>query len=604
MIKTLPIYLLLLLISYSSKAQSNSEILNAIKKESSDSTIMTNISYFSDVFGPRLMGTPNYFNSIEYAKKQLDKWGLKTRFESFDKNYRGWSFSDFSVSMTQPSFAHINAYPLAFTNSTEGEVEGDLIFINSLQDAYDLEGKLTGKIIMLQALYYPVSSVKGPFYVRLSDKTLTAAQANPDPNHRIIGYHSRISVPSLFETRESTKQRMADFFQFLKEEGVIAVIEPSDRPYGLLHADGNRAVPSFRNSSDIKPLASFVISNEHFGRLLRLQEMGYNPRLKVSLSSIYYQNSDFNVNLIAEIPGTDLKDELVIIGAHFDSWHAGTGAVDNASGSAVMMEVMRILNAIDISPRRTIRLALWGGEEQIFAGSEFYIQENIGDFVTGAQKEEHPKVSAYFNIDNGAGKIRGVYLMGNEDVEPYFAEFLQPFEGSNTLTIQNANQTDHWLFDYHNIPGFQFIQDPLDYLPAIHHTNSDLYEYVPREDQLFNAELIAYLVYQVAQEKHMMPRKPLNFISPSRDGNVTFFLEGFDKADKVSVVGDFNNWDMFSIPMYKVEDGWETKINLPEGKYYYKFIVDGYWTNDPRTPESELAKDGKGHGGLTILYVE
>ena len=268
------------------------------------------------------------------------------------------------------------------------------------------------------------------------------------------------------------------------------------------------------------------------------------------------------------------------------------------------MESIRILKQLNTKPRRTIRLVLWGGEEHIFAGSEFYIDSRIGDMNTGEPKSEKPKISAYLNLDNGAGKIRGIYLMGNQDIEPYFAQYLQPFPTSNNLTIQNANQTDHWLFDYHNIPAFQFIQDPLDYITAIHHTSADLYEYVPAEDQEYNADLVAYLALQIANEKYLLPRKPYNFIKPSKEGNITFYLNGFKDAKEVSVVGNFNNWDMFNLPMYKTENGWEMKLNLPKGKYFYKFIVDGYWTSNPKTPESELTKDGKGHGGLTVLYVE
>lgn len=581
-------------------------ILDSIRNATSDSLIMEDVSCLSDVYGPRLIGTPNYYNSILYLRDKLENLGIKTRLESFDRGYRGWDFSDFSMKMVEPNYSPISAYPLAFSSSTEGEKKGHLIFINSLKEAYELEGKLKDKIIMLEALYHPVRSVESPMSRRLSDEILTMAAANPDPNDVLIGYHSRHSIPSLFNQRKNHKLRMARFFEFLKEEGAIAVIEPSDYPYGILHADGNRSVPSFKLISDIKPIASFVIANEDFGRLIRLHKKGFDPKLSLSLTSNYYQNPKFNQNLIAEIEGSDpdLKDEVVIIGAHLDSWHAGTGAVDNASNVSVLVEVMRVLKEIKAATKRTVRLILWGGEEHVFAGSEFYVDTNVGDMKTGAPKKEHPFISAYFNLDNGAGKIRGIYLMGNKEIEPYFSAYLQPFETSNTLTIQNANQTDHWLFDYQNIPAFQFIQDPLDYISAIHHTNIDKFEYVPKKDQKYNAELIAYLVHQIGNEKYLMPRKKYNFISPNKTGNTTFSLTGFKDAKEVSVVGDFNNWDMFNIPMYKTEAGWETKINLPKGKYFYKFIVDEYWTNNPDTPENELTKDGKGHAGLTVIYVD
>ncbi|MEM9722936.1 MAG: M20/M25/M40 family metallo-hydrolase [Bacteroidota bacterium] len=600
------ITLTLLLGLISSRTHGQNPLIDSIRAESSQEEIMETVSYLADVYGPRMLGTPKYYNSVVFAEKKLKEYGISTRLESFDRGYRGWDFSGFEVEMVAPSYGPINAYPLAYTKSTEGEQLGDLVFIRRLREAYDQEGSLEGKIIMFQGLYRPVSSVERPMSERIPAELLNRAAANPDPNDVLIGYHSRISVPRLFAMRKKTKQRMAEFFQFLEKEGAIAAIEPSDFPYGLLHADGNRAVPSFRLLSDHKPLASFVISNEHFGRLLRLQNLGLQPKLKVQLTSNFYTESSYHKNLVAEIPGTDpkLEEELVILGAHLDSWHSGTGAVDNAANCALLIEAMRIVKKIGAQPKRTIRLVLWGGEEHVFAGSEFYVDTHVGDMVEGEPKGANPKISAYLNLDNGAGKIRGIYLMGNKATRPFFAEYLQPFPSSNTLTLQNANQTDHWLFDYHNVPAFQFIQDPLDYISAIHHTNADMYEYVPPEDQVFNAELVAYLALKIANERNLLPRKRYNFTKPSRKGNTTFQLAGFEQAQEVSVVGNFNNWDMFSLPMYKTSEGWEMKIDLPKGKYYYKFIVDGHWTSNPAEPEEKLAKDGKGHGGLSILYVE
>jgi hypothetical protein len=312
------------------------------------------------------------------------------------------------------------------------------------------------------------------------------------------------------------------------------------------------------------------------------------------------------VNLLATLPGTDpkLKEEMVIIGAHLDSWHAGTGAVDNASGCAVMLEAMRILKAAGIQSKRTIQLALWGGEEQIFAGSSAYVARHLGDIKTGKVKETHLKVSAYLNLDNGAGRIRGLYLMGNQAVKPILEKHLAPFPGDNTLTIQSANQTDHELFDVLNIPAFQFIQDPLDYMTAVHHSNLDVYEYVPERDLQHNAQLVAYLVYCLAQQDEPLPRLKFNAPAASLKGNTTFVLEGFLAARQVSLVGDFNNWNMFGTPMTKTPKGWICRLHLPKGRYVYKFIVDGSWTADPATPKDKLVGDGKGHQGLTEMIVK
>ncbi len=590
-------------------SQSDDEVLQKIKSLSTDTLgVMHTTSILSDVYGPRLMGTPNYYNAALWIKQQLENWQMDNIIlQSFDNNHRGWAVENFSVEMTSPTSFPIHAFPLAFTNSTNGHQTGEIVFIEHFEDVYDMDDTdLNQKVILLKGYYSPVSNYFRPMSYRLSDETLTSAIANPDPNDVIIGYHSRRSTSAIFEIRKKIKLERRQFLKFCKAKGVIALIEPSDYPYGILHADGNRTIPSFNHINDIDPIASFVISNEHFGRLTRLKALGYSPKLKVNLKSKFYTEPKFNVNVIAEIKGTDpmLKDEVVIIGAHLDSWHAGTGAVDNASNCAVMMEVMRILKTIGVKPRRTIRLILWGGEEQVFAGSLFYINQSVGHLMSATPKKEHTKISAYLNLDNGAGRIRGIYLMGNTHVRPYFSEFLQPFNGDNTLTLQNANQTDHELFDYHNVPAFQFIQDPLDYINAIHHTNLDLFEYIPKTDQIHNVELVAYLTYRIAQEDTLLPRKQYNSPIPSRTGNVTLSIDGYQDATQIYLTGDFNNWNMFGLPLYRTDSGWEVKIDLPPGKYYYKYIIDGYWSADPKTHKNDLVKDGNGHAGLTVLRVD
>ncbi len=588
--------------------QTDQQVLQNIRKASDNSSsVMRTVSYLSDVYGPRLMGTKNYFDAVNWIEKELRSWGINNiRKESFDKNYRGWELLDFSIAMKSPNYSHINAYPLAFSASTKGTQTGEVIIINGSEELFNLKGKLKGKIVLLRQYYRPNRNMERAPSVKLTPETLKRAQANPDPNDVIIGYHSRRSITDVFGFRALTKISKSKLFAFCKKEGVIALIEPSNEPYGILHADANRSVPSFTHKKDIIPLPSFSMSNEHFGRLVRLVNLGYTPKLKVSLQTKFISNPKYNVNLIAEIPGADsnLKDEIVIIGAHLDSWHAGTGAVDNASNCAVMMEALKLLKLAKVKPKRTIRMILWGGEEQVFAGSKKYVNDHVGDLISYTFKKEHKNISAYLNLDNGAGKIRGLYLMGNSNIAPFFSEYLQPFPESQTLTSQNANQTDHELFDFLNVPGFQFIQDPLDYIPMIHHTNMDVYEYVPAEAQKYNASLIAYLAYKIAQEYTLLPRKIFNSQIPSKKGNALFTLQEHSDAKKVYLVGDFNNWNMIGTPLYKTKNGWETKIDLPKGKYYYKFIVDGYWTNDPTTPKKELVKDGKGHGGLTVFIVE
>lgn len=584
------------------------EILLKIQHETeTNSQIMKTVSYLSDVYGSRLMGTPNYYSAVQWSEKQLRDWGIeRTYLQSFDKGHRGWEVKSFQMEMVEPTYSHIIAYPLAYTSSTKGTQTGEVIYLSNLDTIYSLAGQLKDKIILLGSFYEKVRNIDYPFSKRLSSEELENARNNPDPNDVLIGYHSRRSTSQVFSIQNLMRKQKEKFFNFCRKQKILAIIEPSDFPYGILHADGNRAVPSYMRKNDITPITSFVIANEHFGRLVRLINLGYKPKLKINVEAKFYNEPKYNVNVISEIEGTDptLKNELVIIGAHLDSWHSGTGAVDNASGCATMMEALRILKAIGVKPKRTIRLALWGGEEQIFAGSSAYIEQNVGDLTNAEPKIEKSKISAYFNLDNGAGKIRGVYLMANEQIKPIFEQYLKPFEPNNILTLQNANQTDHELFDFQNIPAFQFIQDPLDYMTAIHHTNMDLFEYVPEKDQKFNAELIAYLTYQVAQSEELLPRKKFNSPIPSLKGNATFQLDGYSEAKQVSLVGDFNNWNMFGTPLAKTESGWECKIDLPKGKYVYKFIIDGDWTSDPSTPKNKLVKDGKGHAGLTEKEIK
>ncbi len=593
---------------FSAVGQSNQDVLTKLQGVSeASSKVMNSISILSDVYGPRFLGTPNYYNAVTWAENELKSWGINEVYTaSFDNRYKGWTAERFSVDMIYPSTASLQVYPMAFTTSTKGVQEGEVIAIKKFSDVYALKGKMQDKIILLEGYYRPNASIYGPMTKTFGEAILDKARANPDPNDLIIGYHSRRSILDVFDFRSRTKEARTQFFKFCKSEGVLAIIEPSNSPYGIIHADGNTSVPSFHRENDIAPLPTFSMSNEHFGRLIRLMDLGYLPKLRIDLETTFYINPEYNINLVADIPGRDpiLKDELVIIGAHLDSWHAGTGAVDNASNCGVVMEAMRLILNSNLKPKRTIRMVLWGGEEQVFSGSSHYVNTHVANLKTGEPRDQKDKISAYLNLDNGSGMIRGLYLMGNEKVKPYFAQYLAPFEESQALTIQYANQTDHEIFDFVNVPGFQFIQDPLDYISFIHHTNMDVFEYVSKDAVVYNSVLLAYLAYQIAQEKQLLPRNTYSFQTPSMEGNTTFELDGFTDAKKVFLVGNFNQWNMISTPLLKTEKGWMTKIELPKGKYVYKFIVDGYWTNDPKTPKNELVRDGLGHGGLTVKHVD
>jgi carboxypeptidase Q len=254
-----------------------------------------------------------------------------------------------------------------------------------------------------------------------------------------------------------------------------------------------------------------MVASEHYNRISRLLEGKVPVRLALDVRSRYIDDTQDSFNIIAEIPGTDKADEVVMLGAHFDSWHAGTGATDNAAGSAAMMEAIRILKASGLRMRRTVRLALWTGEEQGLFGSEAYVKQHFGDAATMALKPAHGKLSVYFNMDNGTGAIRGVYLQGNEAVRPVFAAWMEPLRslGVSALTIRNTGSTDHTSFDAVGLPGFQFIQDPLEYSTHTHHTNMDTYDKLQAEDLMKNSVIIASFVYHAANRDAILPRKAL-----------------------------------------------------------------------------------------------
>lgn len=604
------ILLLLLRTTTVGQALNDSIILDKIRNAAASNSAISNaITTLCDINGPRLLGTSNYYASAKWAKQQLKEFGTDTAwFESFDNKSRGWNVQSFNVEMIAPDYMHIIAYPLAYTKSTKGTIKAGVVYLPVTDSFTNLKGKLQGKILLLGQDFTSFNASQQILSGKISKELLQQAADNSDPNDLLIGYHSRRSTAQAIANQEERRIRLKAFFTFCEEEGVVALVEPSDYPYGILHADGNNNVPSYTKQDDITPITAFVIANEHFGRLVRLIKAGIEPTLKVNLEAIYNYNPEFNVNVIADIKGSDkqLSAQQVIIGAHLDSWHGGTGAADNAAGCTVMIEAIRILKAAGLQPRRTIRICLWGGEEQVFAGSRAYVENNVGSLTDGSPQKDYSTISAYFNLDNGTGTIRGIYTQGNDKVKPVFDEYFKPFakQDDNTVTLQNANQTDHELFDFLNIPAFQFIQDPLNYISAVHHSTMDVAEYIDENDLQENAVIVAYLIYKVAMRDSLLPRREFISITPNMQGNTTFLLEDFNDARSVSIVSNFNNWNMFGTPLAKINGGWTCKLNLKPGRYLYKYIIDGDWTPDPKTPASKLLKDGKGHAGLTEIIVK
>ncbi|MDB4292202.1 M20/M25/M40 family metallo-hydrolase [Maribacter sp.] len=496
--------------SFTVSAQQNTSEaqLASIRKEGlANSKAYEMLSELTDVYGQRLTGSREYLEAAKWMSSKMKNLGLQeVHFENYCDNCRGWSIKSFNVEMVAPNYMQILAYPLAMAESTPGAVEGEIIHINSIYDYETVKkeyaGKLKGKIIL---------AGKVPKKKRLTDTILDRYTAiELDKMEKQLTAQEEVTpLPDLIKSWETSDRWDQQFLEFAKEEGALAIFAArrgqSEVP-GLLHTDGTY----YYLENDIRPLPYFAIAPEHFGRIVRAMKYEAKPRLKLNLETEFYLEPENNVNIIAELKGSDpkLKSEVILIGGHFDSWHPSSGATDNAASAVVMVEAMRILKATGLSPKRTIRIGLWGGEEQAFLGSVAYARQHFGT-LTEKPNSNSKKVSVYLNLDNGAGAIRGIYLQDNELARPVFEEVFDaiPLLTEGALTIENTLSTDHETFDHYNIPAFQFIQDKLTYSTVTHHTNMDFIEFVPEEDLMKNAVIMAWTIYSLGQMDNPVPRK-------------------------------------------------------------------------------------------------
>ena len=468
-----------------------------------NSQAMSMLSELTDVYGQRLTGSREYFAAAKWVSGKMKALGLQNvHFENYCDNCRGWSMKTFNVEMTAPNFMHINAYPLAMTKSTNGSVEGELVHIKSFRNMENVKeqfsGKLNGKIILLGS--EPTKKkLTGDVLKRFSDTELDKMEDKIAPKSKIT------PLPELFKSWETSDVYDQEFLEFVESEGALAVLTTRSMLLGVLHPDGTY----YYQNDALKPLPYFTIMSEHFGRLARMLNQDVLPKIKINLETEFYNEPENNVNIIGEITGTDskLKSETILIGAHFDSWHAGTGATDNGANSIVLVEALRILKEIGYQPKRTLRMGLWGGEEQAFLGSAAYAKTHFGA-LTEKPNNASKKISAYLNLDNGAGAIRGVFLQSNELARPVFGSIFNdiPNLTEGTITVENTFSTDHETFHHYNIPSFQFIQDGLTYDNVNHHTQLDVLEYVPEEDIMKNAVILAWTIYKLSEKEDMVPR--------------------------------------------------------------------------------------------------
>jgi carboxypeptidase Q len=498
--------------------------LNRIKAESlSNSKVMDTMFYLTDVYGPRLTNSPNHYAAGEWAVKRLQEFGLvNVRMEKWGPFGRAWSNKYYEGHMIEPRFSSLVGIPLAWTSGTGGSITGEPIMasIRTEADMEKYKGKLKGKIVMssiAREMPFPTTAEAH----RYSDTDLSTEASAPEPSTtpRFGGPPAAPGQrPAAFtpQAREERLRLQEKITQFMKDEGVLLVI--SESPNG----DGGTIFAASGGSYDPqKPLGvpAVALMPEHYNRIARLLEHNLPVKLEFNIDNDIDDSHPDCFNVVGEIPGTGKhKDELVMLGAHFDSWHGGTGATDNAAGSAVMMEAVRVLKAANMPLDRTIRIALWGGEEEGLLGSRAYVKEHFGDRETMKLTAEHAKVSGYFNYDNGTGKIRGVYLQGNDMMRPIFESWFEPFKdmGASTISIRNTGGTDHLSYDAVGIPGFQFIQDPMDYETRTHHSNMDTYDRIQAGDLMQASTIIADFVYNTANRPEMLPRKPLPKPQPER----------------------------------------------------------------------------------------
>ena len=485
------------------------------------SRVMEYASWLTDVHGPRLTNSPQVKAAADYVVKEMTALGLaNVKLEPWGPFGRGWSNEVTDVRVVAPYAAPLLAFPKAWTPGTPGLVRADAVLatIETEADFEKYKGQLSGKFVLLQPMreVKPLMEAPGRRYTHDELHGLT----QETPGRGGMGGPPRAGQPGNFAAEmqrqmEFRKKRMA----FLMAEGIAGIIEPSpgDRgDSGSVRVQGVAPGEGSRDPKDPTTVPQVVVAVEQYGRMVRTLQKKLPVTVEMNVKNTFHDDDQMSFNVIAELPGTDKADEVVIVGAHFDSWHTGTGATDNGGSSAVMMEAMRILKATGLKPRRTIRMALWNGEEQGLLGSRAYVKEHYADRDPMTLKPAHAKMAAYFNMDNGGGAFRGVWLQGNEAVAPIFAAWMEPFHslGMTTLSIRPTGGTDHQAFDAVGLPGFQFIQDPLEYMSRTHHTNLDTYERLVPADLMQNAVIVASFAYHAAMRDQVLPRKPLPKPSP------------------------------------------------------------------------------------------
>jgi hypothetical protein len=490
---------------FSQREMIDTAVFQKIRTAELNSSEIPQIAYhLTDVSGSRLTNSPGFKRAGTWAVESMKKWGLKNAaFEPWGEYGRGWDIEEFGISLRAPYTGYIIGYPLPWSSNTNGEIHASVYEMadGQLTDSVWMEKHrqdISGKIILLTS-----AATKHEEDFKANSHRLTDSELVKIPDTYVYNHNQIAFILPM-------RQRLIDGKMKLKSFGALAVLDCRGTYSGgtvfVQNSTGFRA-----NSPVLPPEAT--ISTEDYFRIRRLLASGEPVEVALNIKGKFYSDDTKAYNVIAEIPGTDpvLKDQIVMLGGHLDSWNAATGATDNAAGASVMLEVVRLLDSLQLKPKRTIRIALWSGEEQGVYGSYNYVKNHFGNGETGVLKPEQSKVSVYFNLDDGCGKIRGIFCDGNTAVKPIFEQWLTPFRdlGAQTVTLKSSGSTDHVSFEWAGIPGFQFIQDPLDYESITHHTNMDTYDYLKLDDMKQSAIIVAAFVYQASIRPDLLPRKTL-----------------------------------------------------------------------------------------------
>ena len=495
----------------------------------SRSQAMETLWWLTDRYGPRVTGSPAFEEAGAWAMKKMTDWGLtNVHREEWDFG-RGWSLVRFSAHMTEPQVQVLIGLPKTWSVGTEGPVSADVVRVSATSevDLAKYKGQLKGKIVLSQPAR-AVRMLEGPFIVRMDGELAKEAETTPIPAQRPStgsgqagrGRGEDAGDQPAGGGRGQAQQFQQRLQQFYKDEGVVAVFDRgsdsdtanmgSNLSVNQQHPDGGTIFPGTVNRAAAASVPQVTLAVEHYNRMVRLIEHNVPVKVELDVKVQFHENAK-GYNFVGDIPGTDLASEVVLLGAHFDSHSFATGATDNATGSTAMLEAARIIKTLGLKPRRTIRVALWGGEEQGLLGSRAYALAHFGDPQTMQLKPEHAKLAAYFNLDNGTGKIRGIWMQSNLAVRPIFEQWIAPLQdlGVTILGPRSVSSTDHVSFDNLGLPGFQFVQDRLEYNARTHHSNMDTYDRIQRDDMVQQATVAAIFAYDAAMRDEKLPRKAL-----------------------------------------------------------------------------------------------